>query len=342
MNRLHWCAWIVAAMLCTVAPAAGDGPELIVNGGFEVGPQVGFGHHRLDPGSQAVQGWTVIRGSVDYAGEDWISPGGKHCLDIEGEASFGGVAQTIATLPGQVYTIRFDLAGNTDGDPQIKKMRVQAAGQSTERWFDIDDDTHHNLGWQTHTWQFLATSDTAKVEFFSVGDGPGHRGALIDNVSVTAAQPWGVRKRVVGPEAAPPCPGALSMQGDLRTDAPIAVNLNAGAGDRADVVQINSVRFALDQGWLQARVCGKLLSGPKGRWRVVIELLDKANTVVRRGDTTFENSGIIIGVAMIEDLSLMVDLGPWEGKPRPVVFRLSIENAPIARYYRGMKGEIRL
>lgn len=329
MRGIGWILGVIflcAALTCS-SQAAAQEPELITNGDFESGPRIGPDHYRIEPGSREITGWKVIRGSVDYVGSAWISPNGTHCLDLEGNAAFGGVSQTIPTTPGQVYTVTFDLAGNVDGDPQVKKMRVQAAGQSTERWFNIEGRDPENLGWETHTWQFLATRDETTVEFVSDGDGPGHRGALLDNVSVNAAQPWGVRKRVVRP----PSKDAISVEGDLRLDTSIPVTLNAGAGDTPDVVRIGSVKFVPDDGFLQAQVSAKELSSPRGRWRLVVELLDESKRVTRRRDAYIENSGIILGRAMMEERVITIDLGAWEERAlnwRPTAFRLSIESAP--------------
>lgn len=333
MRRIGWLfgVMIVCAALTCSSQSAEQEPELITNGDFESGPRIGPDHGRIEPGSREITGWTVIRGSVDYVGSAWISPDGIRCLDLEGNAAFGGVSQTIPTTPGQVYTVTFDLAGNVDGDPQVKRMRVLAAGQSTERWFDTTGRSHDNLGWQTHTWQFLATGDTTDIEFISVGDGPGHRGALLDNVSVKTGQPWGVRKQVVRSDAAEPGKGAVSVEGDLRLDTSIPLTLNAGAGDTRDVVRIESVKFVPDDGFLQAQVSAKLLSYPKGRWRLVVELLDASESVTRRRDAYIENSGIILGRARMQGRVIAIDLGAWEDRAlnwRPTAFRISIESTP--------------
>jgi len=317
-------AAVPAALLCSGGGASGSGPELIVNGGFERGFETDPGDTRLDPGSGVMEGWTVIRGSIDFVGGAWASPDGVRSLDLEGEAAFGGVAQTIPTEPGRTYTVRFDLAGNPDGQPRIKKMRVQAAGQSTERWFDCAGRAREDLGWQTHTWQFLATDERTTIEFLSVEDGPGHCGAMIDNVSVIPSfQPWGTRKRVARHNVREPGADAVVVKGDLRLESPIPVELSAGAGGEQGVVRISSVVFVMDDGWLQARLSARIVSWPKGTWRLVVELRDGRN-VVRRGDVRFENAGIIEGVAMVEERVLRVDLGPWE-KGDAKSFRLAIE-----------------
>lgn len=327
---------LVLGVACSVAVVA-DGLELVVNGGFESGPDIGDADMRLDPGSQEIPGWRVVGGSTDYAGPGWSSPEGVRSLDLEGETAFGGVQQTIPTEPGQVYTVTFDLAGNPDGEPRVKRMQVRAAGQSTERWFDSFGRTREDLGWQTHTWQFTATEEKATLEFRSIEDGPGHCGAMLDNVRVTqSGQPLGVRRRVVRSNVPEPSSTAAFSSAALRLDIPIPVTLSGGAEDRPDVVQLESVTFALDEGWLQARVSTQITSWPKGKWRLVVELLDSAKRVLRRGDVAFENLGIVIGDAVTEQRTLHVELGPWEEGLTGAQFRLALESTPCGprRTYR--------
>lgn len=161
--------------------------NLLTNGSFENGSHPGLGHSRRDPGSTDIVGWTVVKGSVDHVGPDWQASDGLRCIDLEGNAAFGGVAQTFPTQPGQVYLVTYDIAGNTDGPPTIKKMRIEAAAQSTESWFDTTGRTRRNLGWQTRTWRFTATDTKTTIIFSSAGNEHGHFGPMLDNVLVTPA-----------------------------------------------------------------------------------------------------------------------------------------------------------
>ena len=166
--------------------AAGDTPaaNLIANGGFEQGRQIGPGHHRLDAGSTALEGWEIVRGSIDYVGPDWISRGGSRCVDLEGYSAFGGVRQSFETEPGRTYVMQFDVAGNTDGPPVVKRLRAEAAGQSTEVWFDTIGRSKADLGWRRETWSFTATGPRTTLTFRSAGTAGGHYGPLLDNVAV--------------------------------------------------------------------------------------------------------------------------------------------------------------
>ena len=155
------------------------GANLLINGSFERG-----GNRLFNIGSTEIEGWKVVRGSVDIVGPDWQSSDGSYCLDLEGEAAFGGVSQTFATTPGQSYLVRFDMAGNPEGPPKTKKMRIQAVGQSADFSIDIVGRDRRNVGWQTHSWRFTATEPKTTIEFFSLGTVGGDYGPLLDNVSV--------------------------------------------------------------------------------------------------------------------------------------------------------------
>ncbi len=159
--------------------------NLLINGSFEAGPD----HWKLEAGSTAIEGWTVVRGSIDRATTQWCkSSDGLFSLDLDGEAAFGGVVQTFATKPGQVYLVTFDMAGNPEGPPDVKTMRVQAAGQSADFSFKISGRNRgrrpYNLGWQSHAWRFTANNTKTTLEFFSLGTVGGHHGPMLDKVSV--------------------------------------------------------------------------------------------------------------------------------------------------------------
>ncbi len=161
------------------------GANLLINGSFEAGPNVG----KLEAGSTAIEGWKVVRGSIDRTGPEWWrSSDGRFCLDLDGKAAFGGVSQTFATKPGQAYLVSFDMAGNPEGPPDVKKMRLKATGQSADFSFKISGRRQRNpdliLGWQSHTWRFTATDTKTTIEFFSLDTVGGHHGPMLDNVSI--------------------------------------------------------------------------------------------------------------------------------------------------------------
>ncbi|MBD0363850.1 MAG: DUF642 domain-containing protein, partial [Coleofasciculus sp. C3-bin4] len=85
------------------------------------------------------------------------------------------------------YVVTFDMAGDPVGAPQIKQMGVTAAGQSKTFSFNVSGRSRNNMGWQTNTWVFTATSTSTTLEFFSLNQGGGSSGPALDNVSVVSA-----------------------------------------------------------------------------------------------------------------------------------------------------------
>ncbi len=78
------CTLLALPAGCVVRQYADDkSVNLLVNGGFEEGVDVD-GFLALDPGSEAVKGWTVTRGQIDLVGAHWVSGEGGRSLDLHG------------------------------------------------------------------------------------------------------------------------------------------------------------------------------------------------------------------------------------------------------------------
>lgn len=171
----------VSALIVTPVQAA----NLIQNGSFEtanVNPNPGD-FIRLDAGSTVITGWTVSQGTIDYIGTYWQASEGSRSLDLSG-ANAGGIQQTFNTTVGETYRVTFDLAGNPDGNPTIKEMRVSAGGSSADFSFDTTGKSRSNMGWVSNSWDFTATGTTTTLEFISLTNS--FAGPALDNVSVIA------------------------------------------------------------------------------------------------------------------------------------------------------------
>ena len=168
-------------------------PSLLINGSFEEGPAVRL-FLNLAAKNTTLPGWTVTGEGVDYVSKDyWISSDGTHAIDLDGSARSrqtppyvqGGIAQTFATTPGTRYRVTFDLAGNPNRPPEIKRFQISAAGQFAELSFNAKGKTALKMGWQVTTWMFTASAATTTLEFKSLTTSPlTGFGAAIDNVSV--------------------------------------------------------------------------------------------------------------------------------------------------------------
>src|SRR5688572_21084481 len=180
-------------LLCASVASAQAPASLIVNGSFENGPNVGT-FLNLAAGNTSLPGWVVTGDGVDYVSSGyWVSSDGMRAIDLDGSARsaktppyvHGGIAQTFNTKPGVRYHVMFDLAGNPNQLPEVKRFRISAAGQSAEMSFNAKGKTGRNMGWQKTTWTFTAKDTTTTLEFLSRTVSPQTGfGAAIDNVIV--------------------------------------------------------------------------------------------------------------------------------------------------------------
>jgi choice-of-anchor C domain-containing protein len=167
-----------------------DGPaNLLTNGGFEDGPDLGEAEFKpVDKDSEAIKGWVVTRGQIDYIGGHWQAAGGKRSLDLNGSPGVGGVKQTFPTTKGQTYRVTFRLAGNPGGEPRKKAVRVEAAGGGKEFGFDTAGRTVWDMGWEEKAWEFVAAADTTTLEIYSLTTEGESFGPALDEVAVRAAK----------------------------------------------------------------------------------------------------------------------------------------------------------
>ena len=170
--------------------ASAEPVNLIVNGDFEQVsiPDPPQNELYLDPGSTLLVGWEITHGQIDWVGDYWAEPAGvgPHGLDLDGSPGWGGIRQSFATQPGHTYQVEFWMSGNPLGEPWIKQMAVEAAGQSAIFTHDTTGQyTFENMTWEHHAWLFTATEETTAIEFYSL-DWPAGRfqGPVLDGVAV--------------------------------------------------------------------------------------------------------------------------------------------------------------
>jgi choice-of-anchor C domain-containing protein len=178
-------------------PAAPEKDEekgnLIVNGSFEAGPEVGpDGFLPLDEDSVEVRGWVVTRGQIDLqqeGGGKVKAAHGKRSLDLHGSPGFGGVKQPFVTKVGQKYKVTFSMSGNPGVGHESVQMVVRAAGRKEVFDFNMAGVTLDDLKWEKKTWEFTAV-DTITVLEFHTAMAPmanAFGGPLLDDVKVVAA-----------------------------------------------------------------------------------------------------------------------------------------------------------
>jgi len=163
--------------------------NLLSNGSFENASITPGSFATLSPYSNAITGWTVWSGSIDYIGTYWTAQDGARSIDLNGTAA-GSLTTYFSTIPSQQYRVDFFMAGNPAGSPALKILDVRAYYNGLNFFIDNEqfsfDTTGNNLtamGWEPHTFYFTAPSDNATLLFGSLITGA--YGPAIDNVVVT-------------------------------------------------------------------------------------------------------------------------------------------------------------
>jgi len=121
-------------------------------------------------GTRFAKGWVVTKRSIEIDPSDhWPIPGPVCSIDLDG-ASVGGISHArFATTPSVGYTVTFLFSGNGSCGPEIKTMRVRAAGQSEIlTWNLASQGSANNGNWLTETWNFTAVGSRTKLEFTSL------------------------------------------------------------------------------------------------------------------------------------------------------------------------------
>ncbi|MFC1925721.1 choice-of-anchor C family protein, partial [Chloroflexota bacterium] len=181
-----------------VAPTVNAGPDkvsnegdlvtlahnIITNGSFESGPDLtGYRYITRYAGNTSITGWTISGSGIDYINgvELWDASDGNCSIDLN-SSNTGAISQTIPTIPGLQYEVIFDMAGNYGSIPTVKTMRVSAGSSYADYTFDTTGKSARNMGWETKSFTFTATSQTTTIKFASLVTG-GY-GPAIDNVMV--------------------------------------------------------------------------------------------------------------------------------------------------------------
>jgi choice-of-anchor C domain-containing protein len=165
------------------------------NGSFESGVDPGV-LAALPNGSTAISNWIVVGGGgVDYIGTYWQAAQGTRSVDLNGSGP-AMLSQTFDTIINIPYTVTFALAGNPDGPPASKDIRVTAALDSATFTFDVTNTTIDAMGWVYKTFTFTPVASTTTLTFESFTQG-GY-GPAIDDVSVSAAPEPGTTAMLLG------------------------------------------------------------------------------------------------------------------------------------------------
>jgi choice-of-anchor C domain-containing protein len=153
---------VLAAMIGCLASAAMAQP-LMKNRGFESGTDPG-GAAVLTPGSNAIDGWTIVDADVSYVGRKWQHAEGARSVAL---LCGGGITQTIETEPDQTYEVRFNMAGDPNAVPSLKTVIVSLGAETRIFTFDTAGRSPTEMGWASRTHVFKASGKTSTLAFRS-------------------------------------------------------------------------------------------------------------------------------------------------------------------------------
>jgi choice-of-anchor C domain-containing protein len=172
----------------SVAPVANH----LANASFEDGTDPGPAGllNYTSASSPGIPGWVVSDDDVDVMGL-WMNPSdGSRSIDLNGVEP-GALAQSFATVPGAVYSVTFDMAGNPVGlSNGTAILEISAAGQSAQFQTAVGDGSNppspyfYRADWVRHSWSFTATAFQTTLEFRSLNLSSGAGGPAIDNAIV--------------------------------------------------------------------------------------------------------------------------------------------------------------
>jgi hypothetical protein len=165
--------------------AAVSSSNLVVNGAFATPAVAGGGDNALGVGSTGVTGWTVDASpsdGVQLGSEGVFGPdNGSQDLQLTGGSAYaagGGISQTIATTPGETYTIVVDVASRQ--------------GNAVAGNFNFGGRNHvlnaSSAVFTTQTWTAIATGTSTLIDITGSPSSASSQ-LLIANVSVTPSAP---------------------------------------------------------------------------------------------------------------------------------------------------------
>ena len=134
--------------------------------------------------------WTVDLGNVGlHVGQFETPLGDSNAIDLNGNRA-GSLFQTIDTVVGETYVVRFLMSGNWNTNPtrpramslRFGSQRVSFSMSRPSNW------APNNMGWQVRSAEFVATSPRTGIRFSSDNSGIPD-GAVISRVEVREKMP---------------------------------------------------------------------------------------------------------------------------------------------------------
>jgi len=185
--RIARIAAITAIFAAGAAHAAS--PNLVKNGDFSLVDDLSVpvnGYVVVDAGANSISHWTVGKDSVDVVDGPMYNAINGFSIDLIGTPGPGEISQKIKGLQADTsYTLTFDLARNPNADKAA--VKVEFLGQIMT--FKAPSDNSVTAESFTFLGSALSQASDSQLKFFSIDKGNAYSGAILDNVSVTAAVP---------------------------------------------------------------------------------------------------------------------------------------------------------
>lgn len=183
--RLLFALSAVLGLSVILTPVAAA-ENIVSDGGFEA--PCGGNEFWTFYGGETFGEWTIGNHSVDVLNNPvyWQPAEGEQFVDLDG-VERGSIRQTLATVPGQQYDLRFAMAGNPGVSwwpTTVRDMDLWWGGSVVDTLtFDTAGHTRLDMGWEGRAFVVTATSASTELKFESRTEGP--YGMTIDNVRVT-------------------------------------------------------------------------------------------------------------------------------------------------------------
>lgn len=203
--------------LDNVSVQAEDSPppgteNLVTNGSFERVPcpesyrllaDSSAGLVSLQPGSTSLPGWTVTTAALGWVFNFQLfgpgTPYGEFFLDLTGiheSQPYGGITQTLATVPGEHYRVSFSL-GAYESSLWRGPMSVGVTAGAVSNSFTFTP-TGEGSQWGAFTMDFTATTTATPLTFTGLASGGGQYLGL-DNVSVESVVSGDLALQIMAP-----------------------------------------------------------------------------------------------------------------------------------------------
>jgi choice-of-anchor C domain-containing protein len=178
--------------LLLIGMAGAASANLITNGGFEDTNEThsGNGFDTLFAPNNAIEGWAVTSGSIDWINTHWQASEGTKSIDLAGNQVGQILGTQFATRIGTVYDVSFDVAGNPDNASSGTtkygvSSTVNGSGTHNTNLFSFDTvgATRANMGWTTMSYSFTASDFVTSLQFQATSGAAW--GVALDNVIVT-------------------------------------------------------------------------------------------------------------------------------------------------------------